>query len=55
MQDDAEDELDEEDEESELLDLRKRVKVDDLVDLYSRLLDINAWYNIWVDEGIAQV
>lgn len=50
---DAEDAEDEEDE--ELLDLRKRVKIDALVALYATLLDIDRWYNIWVDSGIAQI
>jgi hypothetical protein len=35
-------------------DYRKRVKIDELVSLYATLLNIDRWYNIWVDQGIAQ-
>jgi hypothetical protein len=44
---------DKNDEERELLDLRKKVRADQLVDLYVVLLNIDLWYNIWVDSGIA--
>jgi hypothetical protein len=52
-----EDDQDPLDEELELLDSRKRVKLDELVELYARLLDIDSWYNIYVDldVGIADV
>lgn len=45
------------DEELELLDSRKKVKLGDLVELYATLLDIDSWYNIYVDldVGIADV
>jgi hypothetical protein len=46
-------ELDEEEADYELRDFRKRVKVDDLVLMYAALLDIDVWYNMLVDEGIA--
>jgi hypothetical protein len=38
-----------------LLDLRKGVKADALVDMYARLLVIDRWYNILMDEGIARI
>jgi hypothetical protein len=42
-----------EEDEDELLDLRKRVKPDELVPVYVTLLDIDRWYNLWVEDGIA--
>jgi hypothetical protein len=45
----------EQEREDELLDLRKRVKLDELVPLYTTLLDIDTWYNLWVEDGIAQL
>jgi hypothetical protein len=47
----------EEDEEDEddLVELRKRVKLDELVPMYATLLDIDWWYNLWVEDGIAQI
>jgi hypothetical protein len=47
--------LDEEEADYELRDLRKGAMLDDLVCLYASPLDIDMWYNIRVDEGIAQV
>jgi hypothetical protein len=44
-----------EDEEEELLDLRKRVKIDKLVLLYALVLDTNTWYNIYVEDGVAYI
>jgi hypothetical protein len=44
-----------EEDEDELLDLRKRVKPDELVPVYVTLLGIDRWYNLWVEDGIAQV
>lgn len=41
--------LDEEDEQTGLLDLRKRVKLDEIVGLYATLLDIDSWYYFGVD------
>jgi hypothetical protein len=38
-----------------LVDLRKRVKLDELVPMYATLLDIDWWYNLWVEDGIAQI
>lgn len=32
--------------EEEFLDLRKRIRIDELVHLYAVLLDIDAWYRI---------
>lgn len=46
---------DEDEEEDEVRDYKKRVKLDKLVDMYVWLLDDFMWYNIWVDEGIAQI
>jgi hypothetical protein len=42
------DDLDLEDED-ELRDLRKRVKLDDIVDVYTALLDNETWWNMYVD------
>ncbi|KAB5575355.1 hypothetical protein GE09DRAFT_1052930 [Coniochaeta sp. 2T2.1] len=44
-----------EDEEEELLDVRKRVKIDKLVLLYAFVLDTNTWYNIYVEDGVAEI
>jgi hypothetical protein len=47
-----EEEEEEEDEyEYELLDLRKKVKVDEIVRLYAALLSIDRWYNILTEDG----
>ncbi|KAL2126294.1 hypothetical protein VTI74DRAFT_1234 [Chaetomium olivicolor] len=43
IQDAEDDDEEEEEDEDDLLDLKKRVKIDEL------------WYNIWVNEGIAQI
>jgi hypothetical protein len=45
----------EDEDEDDLLDLRKRVKFDELVPMYATLLDIDRWYNLQVEDGIAQV
>lgn len=51
-----EEEVKEEDkDEDELLDLRKKVKLDELVRMYATLLNIDRWYNLWVEDGIAEV
>lgn len=50
-----EDDEDEDEDEDELLDLRKKVKLDKLVPMYATLLNIDRWYNLWVEDGIAQV
>lgn len=46
---------DEEDEEEQLLDVRKRIKIDKLVLLYALVLHTNSWYNIWVEDGVADI
>lgn len=43
-----EDEEEEEEDEYDMEELRKKVKVHEIVDLYSRLLDCNRWYNIYM-------
>ena len=48
-------EQDEEDEEEELLDVRKRVKLNDLAPLYAFVLNTNAWYNILVEDGVVKI
>lgn len=50
-----EDDEDDEDDEEILWDFRKRFKVDNLVQLYAWLLDIDSWYNILDHKGIAFV
>ena len=50
-----EEELDEDDRERELEDVRKRVKVDALVQLYTHLLDVNTWYILPVEDGIVDI
>lgn len=53
--DDYDEDDDDEDDDKIMGDLRKRVKVDELVSLYVQLLFLDSWYTIWVDEGIAQL
>lgn len=48
-------ELGSEDEEEELLDVRKRVKLDKLVALYAFVLNTNSWYNIFVEDGVVDI
>jgi hypothetical protein len=55
IEDEEEGENDHDDDDDTFSDFRKRVKIDPLVKLYALLLHIDSWYNIWVDEGIAQV
>jgi hypothetical protein len=54
-EEDVKEDEDEDEDEDELLDMRKRVKLDELVPCYTTLLDIDRWYNVWVEDGIAQL
>jgi hypothetical protein len=51
----GEEELDEDDRERELEDVRKRVKVNMLVEVYARLLDVNSWYILPVEDGVIDI
>jgi hypothetical protein len=48
-------EFDEDDRERELEDVRKMVKVDALVQLYTHLLDVNTWYILPVEDRIVDI
>ncbi|KAL2129955.1 hypothetical protein VTI74DRAFT_7060 [Chaetomium olivicolor] len=50
-----EEELDEDDRERVLEDVRKRVKVDELVKVYAHLLDVNTWYILPVEDGVIDI
>lgn len=45
-------ELDKDDRERELEDVRKRVKMNTLVEMYARLLDVNSWYILPSENGV---
>jgi hypothetical protein len=51
----AEEELDEDDRERELEDVRKRVKVNALVEMYARFLDVNSWYILPIEDGVVDM
>ncbi|KAK3312079.1 hypothetical protein B0H66DRAFT_570021 [Apodospora peruviana] len=42
-------------EERELLDVRKRVHIDQLIFMYGHVLDSNRWYNIPVKYGVVEI
>ncbi len=48
-------EEEEEEDEYEMLDLRKKVVIDEIVDLYAALLSIDRWYNILTEDGVCQI
>ncbi|KAK4204964.1 hypothetical protein QBC40DRAFT_216277 [Triangularia verruculosa] len=50
-----EEELDEDDRERKLEDVRKRVKVNTLVQVYACLLDVNSWYILPMEDGVIYI
>ncbi|KAK4149196.1 hypothetical protein C8A00DRAFT_47139 [Chaetomidium leptoderma] len=51
----ADGEEEDEEDENELLDLRKKVKIDEIVELYAALLSIDRWYNILTEDKVCQI
>ncbi|OIW33190.1 hypothetical protein CONLIGDRAFT_711122 [Coniochaeta ligniaria NRRL 30616] len=52
---DPAEELGLEDEEEELVDVRKRVKLDKLVPVYEYVLDTNSWYHLFMEDGVVDI